>query len=482
MSISASKKWYKLDSYTMKCRLYLNKTQKKMVEEIFHAIKVAYNDTLYCMWTNYDCTIEREENGVVTHFPRVSEAAKSKHLDEIRERYPIINKIPASALSGNNGIFANDMKKSLEKIHDNKVKAEKSSGKIMPVEAVDKPNYITKACPRTSYTYQECLSKISQKDNKNVLYMNLNKIGTVKIRGWNRDLRFDEEHKLDFLEFTKAFPKQRITVTIKKDKCGDYYICFKFGINKDKKGIYVYKQYDIPDQGEYGIVGIDVGKEMLATLSDGTKYENIRIKSQNKKRLSHYDKLLSRRRGWRNEKFRDDYKDDKSLVPSKRYYETQLKSNKLNRKVTRIRSDYYHKITTQIINKKWLLCIETLSVTDMLKDPRTEEEKDITSPKFIPKRRVRNTNFNTLDAAMSTFLGMIKYKSEFADRECIEVGIYFPSSKTCHVCGYVKYDLNLNDREWDCPICGTHHNRDYNASIVIRYEGRRIYLLRIKAA
>ena len=53
----------------------------------------------------------------------------------------------------------------------------------------------------------------------------------------------------------------------------------------------------------------------------------------------------------------------------------------------------------------------------------------------------------------------------------IKVNKYYPSSKTCHICGYKKTDLTINNRVWTCPICNTTHNRDYNASINILNEG-----------
>jgi len=76
--------------------------------------------------------------------------------------------------------------------------------------------------------------------------------------------------------------------------------------------------------------------------------------------------------------------------------------------------------------------------------------------------------------SLGRFKQILKYKAEWYGRTIIEIDRWFPSSKLCSVCGY-KYDkLSLDEREWDCPDCGTHHDRDGNASTNIENEGKRI--------
>ena len=63
---------------------------------------------------------------------------------------------------------------------------------------------------------------------------------------------------------------------------------------------------------------------------------------------------------------------------------------------------------------------------------------------------------------------MLNYKAEWNDKKVVKIDRYFPSSQTCNVCGYVnKQTKDLSVREWECPICHTHHNRDVNAAINI---------------
>ena len=68
----------------------------------------------------------------------------------------------------------------------------------------------------------------------------------------------------------------------------------------------------------------------------------------------------------------------------------------------------------------------------------------------------------------SEFIRQLNYKAEWYGKNIIRIGRFEPSSKTCHICGYVKSNLELKDREWTCPECGTHHDRDINASINIK--------------
>ena len=66
---------------------------------------------------------------------------------------------------------------------------------------------------------------------------------------------------------------------------------------------------------------------------------------------------------------------------------------------------------------------------------------------------------------------MLTYKAVMNDKQVVKIGRYYPSSKTCHCCGWVKEDLTLRDREWTCPSCGEILDRDVNAAMNILSEG-----------
>jgi len=465
-----------IQAFTMKCRLYPNKQQKEAIENIFDGIRLAYNDTLYEMFTNYRFTKERQdENGNVNHFPDMSETWKASRLNELRAKYDKVSLIPPNALSGNNGIFLSDMKRSFTTQYT-KTTGKESNGKMLPVEIM-KANYITSFKPRMSYTYQEYLKKISKNDNDKVFFVNLLKVGKVKVRGWNQQIKFDIEGTMNFLDYCNNNPDKRISINVSKDNLGDYYISFKFAMNA-KGGIQVFKKSNVIDIDKRA--GIDVGKKTLATLSDGTAYENKKFKRQSDARLRYYNRKISKQWGYRNPEFLKARKDDYSIQPSKSYMETLQKERKLNREIARKRENWNHNVSADIIKRFGFIAIESLNVTGMFGDTRTKEQKDINNSEFIPKRYICREHDNTADAAMGALLQMIKYKAEWNRRECVEIGRWFPSSKTCSVCGYINRDLILRDRTWTCPECGTVHERDENASENILEEGWRIYIANIR--
>ena len=514
----------------MKCRLYLNKEQKKIIDDAIYALKVAYNVTLHEMFEDYECTKEKpykpkegEENRElkVIHYPDCKKAASAEHLNKLREKYPIINCTKAACLSTNNGIFASDMKTAFASVYRNKTE-NKNADKInsdskkskqdksLAIEFIDRKKdirFYSKSKPRSSLTFQiaptsfyiktseetkRLTSNITEPYNRNVLYVDLgkfgeNKCGIVKIRGWNKNVRFDQTGKIDFISWLNSNPKNKITMTITKDKCGDYYVCLKFGRtynkkNKEYQGIQIFK----PFNEAKGEVGIDVGKTTLITCSDekieddyykGGRVENPRFKAQNRDKIRALNKRLSRRKGYSNKAWLEEYKKDRdNITPSKRYIKTQERLAKLHRKIARKREYYYHVATKRLIENYMLIGIESLTVSDMYKDSRTEDEKDINSPEFKSKKTVHRKNENTADAAMYSLLQMIKYKGEWYKRNIIAVGKYYPSSKTCHNCGYINSNLKEKDRIWICPICGEVIDRDKNAALNILAEAKRIFL------
>ena len=123
-------------------------------------------------------------------------------------------------------------------------------------------------------------------------------------------------------------------------------------------------------------------------------------------------------------------------------------------KLSNKRKDSLHKLTTNIVKNYDVIYIEDLNVKGMLKNH------------YLAKA-IQDSSFGTL-------AGMLKYKALWNNRKIIEVGRFYPSSKTCHCCSYVKKDLTLKDRHWTCPKCKAHHDRDINAAINIKNEGLRI--------
>lgn len=369
-------RYVKLPVYTINLRLYPTSSQKEIIDTIIHELHKACNIAVYDMFTNLTNTTEREdkESKQKIHFPNINTMIKKDYLEKLREERPSISIIPASALSGNNGVFKRDLSKRLDAQVSEGNQKKKTNGKGVkrPIENSKAP-YYSKKHPRKSYTYQETLSKIIfNETNDNVVHLNLNKVGRIKARGMKnylRILRFDETCNMTLKEYCELHKRTAHLFTIKKDNCGDYFvqICLKN----------VYKL--IKDSDNKKEIGIDVGVTDLMILSDGTKYSNPRFKNgkhgEIQKHREQLHRQLSRREGFANIKFREKYKADHDTLPSKRYQETKLQVAKLERKVARQRKHHMENMVLDVIRQSSFIGIENLSVKDMMKNVKKNKSE-----------------------------------------------------------------------------------------------------------
>jgi putative transposase len=179
--------------------------------------------------------------------------------------------------------------------------------------------------------------------------------------------------------------------------------------------------------------------------------------------LKYYNKKLSRCRGWKNEKFRDEYKNDSSVKPSNAYKHLTIKANKLNRKKQRQRIYYYHKIHAELSSTYQVIGIEGIKVKDMQFSKKTANKTN-------KQKRGHNRRLN--EVALYDFLSGLKYKSEWYGNSIVQLGQYEPSTIICSSCGHKIDKLPVNRRSWHCPRCHTHHDRDENAASVIENKAR----------
>jgi putative transposase len=183
-------------------------------------------------------------------------------------------------------------------------------------------------------------------------------------------------------------------------------------------------------------VGLDLGITALVTCSDGTKFPNIRPFKNLEGKIKRLQRKLSR-----------------AKLGSKGRERVKRKLAKLHQKVASIRMNHLHQISHKIISENQAIFMENLNVSGMLKN--------------------RCLSKALGDASFSEFSRQLEYKSEWFGRIFGKIGRFFPSSKTCSSCGFIKKDLGLKDRSWVCPECQVHHDRDINAAVNILTEGRR---------
>lgn len=404
----------------MKCRLYPNKEQSQNIDTAIYAVQCYHNCIIWDMFENHVNTIEKTSKKnpeELIHFPDINKAMEAAYKNALIEQHPVINMCPQAAITTNIGLKA-DLKRELGKL---------------PVE-FQEPNYYTKSRPRRSYTYQETWGKIGVRNNKKVFSINLSKIGEVKVRGWNQKIRFTESGEVNFLEYAQSNPKAKVTVTIMKDNCGDYYICFKLQN--------VYKQMDETLNAQ---VGIDVGVRNLVIQSDGKKFPNMRYKENVADYKAALNRKMSRQQGWANIHFRKEREKNPELQVSKGYKGTKLKLAKLDRKVARKRKWWNNQVTTQIVKAHSFIAVETLSVKEMFQN------------KYLAD--------SLSDAAMSQVLTMLTYKALWYERKLVAVNQWFASTQTCNDCAYQNIALKDSlPKEWTCPNCGARHDIDINAA------------------
>ena len=187
------------------------------------------------------------------------------------------------------------------------------------------------------------------------------------------------------------------------------------------------------------VVGIDLGLKNSIITSDGTKYDSLRINSKDDKRYRMLCKRLSKKKnGSRNKE------------------KARLKLAKFENKINNKKRAFIDKVTHDIAydSRTSAVCLENLNVRGMVKNHHLAKS-------------IQESSFNEIKTKL-------QYKSSWNGVKVVEIDRFFPSSKTCSYCGYVKQDLKLSERYWICPNCGERIDRDINAAINIKNEGYRI--------
>jgi putative transposase len=185
-------------------------------------------------------------------------------------------------------------------------------------------------------------------------------------------------------------------------------------------------------------VGCDLGLKDLLITSSGIKFkrpDELPNIARTKQLLKLKQKQFAR-----------------TVKSSKNHESLRLQVARLYSKVTRQRNEYYHLVSRYLVDNYDSIYVEDLSSKNMLQN--------------------RKLSRAIHEVAWTTLSGMIQYKSSWAGRTYHQIDRWYPSSKTCSSCGHKLETLDLGTREWTCPSCGTHHDRDLNAAINILQVGQ----------
>jgi putative transposase len=206
------------------------------------------------------------------------------------------------------------------------------------------------------------------------------------------------------------------TVTVSRDPCGRWYVSLAVDIPGPDQ---------LPATGR--VVGVDLGVTDFAVTSGGQRIANPRHLERRARNLARYQRRMTR-----------------CQQGSANRAKAKGKAARAHRKVRAARTDFLHKASTRLVRDHDLIVLEDLAVQNMVRNRRLGKA--------------------IADCGWGTFRAMLEYKAARYGRRVIVIDRWYPSSKTCSACGYLLACLSLKTRMWQCPSCGTRHDRDHNAA------------------
>lgn len=231
-----------------------------------------------------------------------------------------------------------------------------------------------------------------------------------------------------YLRILQKYNKNIMNATLSKTKSGNYLLSINVEMEDSEL-----KKFEHTDKQ----VGIDLGVKNFVITSDGDVFENKHFLKKEEKKLKRLQRRLSRK-----------------VKGSNNREKQRVKLAKLFERITNKKEAYIHYVVNKLLKSYDTIFMEDLNINGMSKNHHLA-------------KAISEVGFSRLKQVLTN-------KAIVNDKKVAFVGRFYPSSKTCSVCGYKKQDLTLKDREWTCPKCGTRHDRDINAAVNILLEGRRI--------
>jgi putative transposase len=293
--------------------------------------------------------------------------------------------------------------------------------------------------------FRSCFSKSRKKKNgfpkfksakhSRKSYTTNNQNGTISISG--NAIRLPKNGWVKAVIHRKPEQEWNIkSATVSQESDGSYYISVLFAF-PDAVNDYA---ADLRNA-----IGLDYASNGLYTDSNGNSGSNHKYYRESHAKLARAQRRLSRMTGSR-----------KHEAKSNNYMKQLRKINKIHRHIANQRKDNLHKLSTEIANLYDVVCVESLNM------------------KSMSNKGFRNGKA-TLDNGYGMFLSMLEYKLQDRNKYLVKADKWYPSSQICSSCGYKNPMLkDLTIRKWDCPVCGSHHDRDENAAKNILLEGLRI--------